>query len=830
MNKKLLLSSLAALSVAGLSAKHLTPQEALSRAISQPVSGMSKAPAASSMEIKRILLNPDDQATLYVFAGEGNAIIVPADDRVAPVLGYIDGCAEGQIPPQMEWWLLEYSSQIDYLLARPEGATGLRISMQPNAAADSKAPIAPMVTTRWNQESPYNYDCPVVNGRKSVTGCVATAAAQVMKYHNYPPVGQGTISYLDDDNNVTRTLDLDGKPFDWDNMIDNYALTYNATQRDAVAFLMKAVGFASKMGYSPEVSGAQSEDMVSGVKKYFGYNQKTEMLYRTNYTLADWENIIYENLEKVGPVYYAGTDGQGGHAFVCDGYSNDGFFHFNWGWGGAYDGYFKLCALNPEGQGIGGNVGGFNLNQRIVVNFTTPDGATIDLPALSPITLTGNMTAQQDGSYGLAISSDMAESMGICAYNITSETVKVEFGLKAVNVSTGEETIEGYGSPVTLASHYGREMLFLDVPGDLPDGSYRMYLVTRNYPSGEWLPVRHDLWNVDYVNVTMSGGAIKMVSNVSGGEIEAYDLNILSPVHIGYAVKLTYTLENNYTTEIYDALTPYVFTYTNGKLSTKAIGEAQIINLGSNESTEIEVTPTLYALQGTSSFTGSAYLGIVSGNTGMVLDYVPVTVEAAPASLSVTATQFSMNGDRLAADANNLEFNCGLTVDKGYWAAPLTVYISTLTGNGLHYISSADTYFLDAGESASTTVSGSFPAAVEGQKYQAIFGYISGNYVQSLASLIFKVSTSYSGIEEVTDGSADATTVTVDRVTGRVLVTADTDIASVEAYTLDGRNLPLDMTVEGTVAEAPLSSLPAGIALVKVTLTDATTTVAKVVR
>ncbi len=187
MYRKFLLSSLAALTACGLSAKHLTPQEALSRAVSQPINGMQKAPAnAAAMEIKRVLLNPDNAATVYLFASDGNALVVPADDRVAPVLGYIDGCADGELPPQMEWWLSEYSRQIDYVMAQPESGSGLYITLPSRKAETTKAPIAPMVSTRWNQDSPYNYSCPVVNGSKSMTGCVATAAAQVMKYHNYP--------------------------------------------------------------------------------------------------------------------------------------------------------------------------------------------------------------------------------------------------------------------------------------------------------------------------------------------------------------------------------------------------------------------------------------------------------------------------------------------------------------------------------------------------------------------------------------------------------------------------------------------------------------------
>ena len=543
MYRKFLLSSLAALTACGLSAKHLTPQEALSRAVSQPINGMQKAPAnAAAMEIKRVLLNPDNAATVYLFASDGNALVVPADDRVAPVLGYIDGCADGELPPQMEWWLSEYSRQIDYVMAQPESGSGLYITLPSRKAETTKAPIAPMVSTRWNQDSPYNYSCPVVNGSKSMTGCVATAAAQVMKYHNYPPAGTGTITYTD--NKTTRTLSLDGKPFDWDNMLDSYTGTYNTTQRDAVAFLMQAVGYASEMSYSPEASGAQSPTMLAGLKQYFGYNEKATMLNRQNFPLAEWEYLIYENLKTVGPVYYAGADNiQGGHAFVCDGYSSDGFFHFNWGWGGAYDGYFKLTALTPEGQGIGGNAGGFNFDQEIVLNMTAPGSPhhrpagdlanhphrqphrlevwqQRDKPQLRPGILNGRVLLQRfrrDSKCGVR-----HQSRQHCLRKRDHSRIR-ERNLPL--------DVRGYAS------------FPLSIPDGLTSGNYRMYLVTRDYPNGEWTAVSHDISCVDFVNATISNGNISSVSNLSGSEIEGYDLSAISSIYFGYPIKVSYSRE-----------------------------------------------------------------------------------------------------------------------------------------------------------------------------------------------------------------------------------------------------------------------------------------------
>lgn len=144
----------------------------------------------------------------------------------------------------------------------------------------------------------------------------------------------------------------------------------------------------------------------------------------------------------------------------------------------------------------------------------------------------------------------------------------------------------------------------------------------------------------------------------------------------------------------------------------------------------------------------------------------------------------------------------------------------------LHSLNSAETYFLDASQTASATVEGSFPNATQGTSYMAIFGYVSGYYT----SLTFKVKTPYSGVEETAAEELNPTVVIADRAAGILSVIAPSDIAAVEAWSLDGRRLSLDLSVDGARAGAPLSTLPYGIILVKVTLADGTVTTAKIAK
>lgn len=835
MIKKITLTLLAAATVTGLSAKEISADEALARAAANTPAGAMKAPAAASMTLRSTLKANTGANAIFIFEGDGQGLVLPADDRADAVLGYFDAAPDGQIPPQMQWWLQGYADQIGYMLANPETSStspALTIASPAKAAPMAKDPIAPMLTTTWSQEAPYNALCPTVSGSRAVTGCVATAAAQVMKYFNYPDKGTGTVSYKD--NGVTRTLNLANKSFDWKNMLNSYAGTYSTTQKNAVAYLMQAVGYVSEMEYSSEASGAQSPTMLEGLKKYLNYNSKATFLSREFFGLTEWEDLVYSNLKNVGPVYYDGTDNlQGGHAFVCDGYSSDGYFHFNWGWAGSYDGYFKLTALVPEGQGTGGNVGGFNFDQGAVFNLTTPTGTTIDLPARAPLTLVGNLTATLFDSTTLSFTSDMADYMGVFFYNYTGATVSLDFGVKAVNQATGATAYQEYGEYNPFAMFEGLDELILEIPDGLANGTYRMYPVCRT-EDGDWMEFCHAVWSPNYITANVTNGRMSSIANVTGGTISATDLVVESPkIYMGYATKLSYTVSNDSEFEVYDGIYPMIFTISGGSAVPASIGDFAAYDLLPGESREITIDVPMYIYEGKESLTGNAYLGLVSNNQGEILEYVPVKILAAPGNLSAKSNGFTYVGNRNAANANNLEFSCSLGVTAGYWADPLSVYIcSRSTYEVLTILASEQYYYLSKNESATATVKGAFPEAVAGTSYNAIFGYVDPQSysVKTLASMTIKVTTEYSGVEEIAaDGDAEVT-LSADRNIGKLTVTAPREIASVIFYTIDGRMAAANVTIDGNIAAAGLDKLPDGVSIVSVTLADGSVKVAKFVK
>lgn len=200
-------------------------------------------------------------------------------------------------------------------------------------------------TALWNQGEPYNWEAPVYDGYSSVTGCVATAMSIICYYNEWPERGVGTTPEYtyEDVNGVNRTVAANnlGRTYDYSNMLMDYNYGYTTSQGNAVAALMKDMGTSVKMMYHYYSSGAYDTDVIRAFTSYFGYSKSAEFAYRSSYPIDEWNELLRQNLDVYGPMYYSGMSSSGGHAFVVDGYSGD-YFHFNFGWGGAANGYF-LC-------------------------------------------------------------------------------------------------------------------------------------------------------------------------------------------------------------------------------------------------------------------------------------------------------------------------------------------------------------------------------------------------------------------------------------------------------------------------------------------------------
>lgn len=310
----------------------------------------------------------ETEPMVYVFnrGTDQGYLITPADDLFPAVLGYSDkGDFDfDNMPPAMKAFLEDYAREIDFNLKYKAEELATTASL----FDPGWDPVEPLMATRWNQDAPYNNQCPTVSGVSTYTGCVATSMAQVMKYHEWPDVGEGSHSYTW--NGQTLSINFSTIQFDWNNMLNEYYNnSYTTTQANAVAQLMKAVGYSVDMGYGTNASGAVSSKQGDALVKYFKYSKAVRYLQRDICSSTEFEKIIYDNLKEGLPVLYNGRSSEGGHSFVCDGYSGKHYFHFNWGWGGSSDGYFYLARLNPSDQGIGSSEGGYNSGQGINYNI-----------------------------------------------------------------------------------------------------------------------------------------------------------------------------------------------------------------------------------------------------------------------------------------------------------------------------------------------------------------------------------------------------------------------------------------------------------------------------
>ena len=362
-------------------AGNVTPEEALQQATqflqekAARQGGHRHAAVAPQLEAAGVVSN------LYVFnvANDKGFVIVANDDRAFPILGYSNsGTLDIQnMPDNMRAWLQGYADEIAW--AQQHG--GGSVQKTPSDNRPVKAPITPMIASRWSQSTPYNNLCPeyYYNGNyyKSVTGCVATAMAQVMYYHKWPEKTVAEIpSYTSSAYGIFQDAIPAETPIDWANMLDVYSSGYSDAEATAIAQLMHYCGVSVKMNYGPS-SGAYSHSVASALKNYFDYNtETTTYISRSFYSYDDWVNMMYNELTQARPVVYGAQSSGGGHEFVVDGYDSEDYFHINWGWAGMSDNYFKLSALDPDQQGIGGSnsTDGYCFGQDAIIGIQKPSG------------------------------------------------------------------------------------------------------------------------------------------------------------------------------------------------------------------------------------------------------------------------------------------------------------------------------------------------------------------------------------------------------------------------------------------------------------------------
>ncbi len=814
-----------------MSAKQVTADEALAR-----YKAAGGTPAAAKATVAPVavktIYTADNAEALYLYRSGDTMLVLPADDRVAPLLGYYDApAAAGDLMPrQLTLWLDGYARQIAYVMSLPEGR------YKAAKSAEGLEPIEPLVSTKWGQGSPFNRLCPTINGEPCYTGCVATAGAQAMSHFKYPAKATGSITYTDRYSGEERWMNFDERDLDWDNMLDSYSDGYTDTQADAVAYLMKACGFAAKSAYTANGTETWESVMLKTLIGNFGYSDKGRFLVRDNYNTDTWENIIYQNLKTVGPVIYGGDDTFTGHCFVCDGYDGQGFFHINWGWSGYADGYFRLSALNPYGTDSHGAAGGisFSLNQDALVNLAPSGRDVIDLPDESPLTWRGNLTATLSASNTITLSHDNGDFYDSALSNLSPLYTDYELCLAAYNPETKTTTILDK-APITLSINiYGDDDVVIDglrldygTSTGLAEGTYTCYPVARVAGTSQWKEPQHPVYAANYFFAKIDDqGNIVTVDSGTGEFPDIDELKLETPLYMGkkfiYSYDLTSYSDNNLIAAYMPEL--YIVDDTTGALVKIAEGEVATTYMNPDDDLHLTFTSDMYIDDDYAGYTGPALFTLSSRLNGQTIgSYVETSVDELPSgNVNLKSDGFTASQDQ--DDPENLTFNFSATSQSGYYFDKLYVYIEDQDENYVDLATSDREYCFAAGSSATGSISHHFTNYTPGEKYNAYLCYYDDNAFCWFDMTDFTMPDG-AGLAAVKDGGK--VTIATDRADGGIIVTAPTAIAKVEGFAPDGRAVDLGCRIGATSARA---KLPKGLTIVRVTLTDGSVTTAKVAR
>lgn len=695
---RIILAGLGLLCSGVISATPLTPEQALSR-MSSGAPAKLRSVNMTETRLAYTARSASGDPVAYVFnRPDGGYVLLGGDDVAYPVLGYSDSGEfdPDNVSPAFLWWMSQYGGQIE--AARRNNA----------GAADGISPwregrnvvVQPYLKSQWNQDAPYNDKCPEYQGKRCVTGCVATSMAQVMNYFKYPEVGEGTARYYCSSIGKNMVMNFSKYPFDWENMQDYYFKgSYSEEEADAVALLMKACGYSVEMGYTPEVSGAQGSSIAVALREYFKYDGNCHSEDRSLYSWGEWFDKVYTNLTDIGPVIINGQSPlEGGHSFVCDGYDGAGYFHFNWGWGGVSDGYYALDAMNPDAQGIGGYAGGFNFSQDAIFGIQKPTGKDI-IPVVPRVLLYGGLTGTVTGDklyFGLRDWENTGWG------NATDTPIEVELG--AIIESMDNEDSD----KIYVAGKFGDLRVFSlsrigsyypasgsNVPNivlpELSDGVYKVTFASRSVAdeNSEWVPGAAPYGFPNYIYLTVGGGKYEC-SSVDYASLEFSEVSVDTEIYYGKNARFLVKVSNPSEYDLAAGVTPALFDGDNMVM----VGGSSLLPVAPGESYEKEIISSFTAVNGNSIPKSDVEytLGLINTETYVEYGrYGTVTVHPAPSgSLQISLTNLSIpDTDKvemeidghnypvlsLVDNLGNFEVKAGCRVTRGFFDGQLSLSI-----------------------------------------------------------------------------------------------------------------------------------------------------------
>lgn len=825
MHKSLLILSLVGLMGSSVAARTLSPSEALSRALSTTTES-GRAHRAPVQKTPVMTVGDASTPALYVFdQGNEGYLIVSADDVAAPILGYsTTGTFDpDNLPENMRWWLGQYKLEI-------EAAAKAGIQSYSRAGEDTRNPIEPLIKTTWDQDNPYNLQTPLYNEEQCVTGCVATAMAQVMKYHEWPKKFNANFAYTWPNLGTLLSWKESDVEFRWDEMLDSY--TGNYTLEDpaakAVSTLMKACGYSVNMNYSPGESGATSIIIPGAMVETFGYDKGTYTAVRQQYSLGDWENLLYTELAANRPVIYSGANSEGaGHCFVCDGYQPNGYFHINWGWSGMSDGYFLITALDPSSQGIGGSTSGFNLEQDAVIGLQAPvAGSKQKIQLLC--TGNFNMTYPQNNTlilFGPIINYSTTELTG-------------NFGLRFVKDGQIVKETFAAGNPLSIpvASGYN----YLSVNCIVPEGTFDVYPVFKT-TAGEIVVIACNADQLGYARLTKVGKEVT-INMPEKGQYSITDMKFETPMYEG----LPFMVSGNASwTGNVSVSTPVKGIFTKEKPTSKTISENDILAFGAPMAIEFqpdgesltfnymnqELYDNAYPQNKVNLPLGKYYFSIVidgpltiSENSAsetfqIISESIEITHEVSPGNPESTLVSWNVeNHDNV--DPKDITINMELSCTEGYFFNSVIIVVLGPLKDGQDRYTAQSFYTqllsLHAGEKQSVSTKIQLSNATPGEVYQLQFlNPYTGTIYNNAAWQNITIG-DYTAIGDISADAVRGVTASPNPASDFTVITASSAIKSVDLVALSGHIVNTPVEIEGTSARVDVSAIASGLYIARV--------------
>lgn len=609
---------------------------------------------------KNLRSDKTNNAPYYAFNLEQGYVIVSGDDEMTELVGYAEnGFFDAEnVPPQMQLWLDGYAEYVAAVQSGKAKARKILLSDSPSVV------VEPLVTTKWNQDAPFNNFAPEYtddnnNTQRCATGCAATAMAQIMKFHNWPEQGVGHYSY-EHQSFGTISSNFSEHVYDWTNMIDRYNNgEYSSEQADAVALLMKDCGVSLNMNYGP-VSGASIYSYYPAFKNYFRYSSRT--VNRSGCETAEFTKIITDELQEGRPIIYCGTGEDGGHAFVVDGYDTNYFLHVNWGWGGYSDGYFDMNYMDPTGLGIGGGSGAFKWNQGIVLARPLKDG-------VEPYEFIQQLcfVLFNDVQGGIFCEQEMPANKGddvtILLRNTANLSGESFFGSLNVGVFDDSGALVTMGNEERIENNNGELLEFQS--GSLYSVDLPMTLNTAGIADGNYIvramsKADGDVWrkfaSTDCLNMTVADGKVYLSAptpNISMVGIGSYD----TATYKGFSFNADVTVHNSSSIPVDGSI---MFTVTDSETGDALSGSLRAIVYDNCDFKARISFPTTYDFFVIGKTYNISFTGFqtTDGKTLPINNAIPLSFSIVEnAEVQNSLTFFNINGNPFGMTVSNENFS-----------------------------------------------------------------------------------------------------------------------------------------------------------------------------